>query len=131
MHRAFSVGSSGFRSIAACNGKLSIGHCNGDISLWSIEDGQHLQTLRQHEDTVRYLRFVVENKLVSVCDGDLICEWDLTMESSEENADPICTQDLYTFSLPVAIPPNGRHAAIGSDIIYEATIWLWPLEGYK
>jgi WD40 repeat protein len=129
-----------FQSIAADEGKLlAIGHCSGHVTVWSIPEGNHLSTLQQHSVSVKKLRFVPNNRLVSVCDRDLVCIWDLTDDNNQEGGgNPMCSE-IITYALPVGIPPSGNHAAVasldqlvyhtahGSQIVEEISVWLWKI----
>ena len=140
-----------FRCIAATPSTLAIGHCNGNVTLWSIPEGHQQILLEKHSTVVKTLRFVPDDRLVSVCNGDLVSVWNLNhtsmveeqqrregndMEEEEEN--PKCFE-MITNIVPVEITPNGSHAAIasvdrsvsitthGSHILEEIAIWLWDL----
>jgi WD40 repeat protein len=135
-----------FRSIVADADKLAIGHCNGQVTIWAIPEGDHILTLEQHTTIVKTLKFVPNNRLVSVCNGDLVCVWNLNNNADdsldEHRSSPICTE-MITYSLPVGIPPRGTHAAIasvdrsithtahGSHLSEEISIWLWALNGQE
>jgi WD40 repeat protein len=79
--------------MAADGDKLAIGHRNGQITIWAIPEGDHLFSMNEGVHAmILTLKFVTNNRLVSVCRGNSVCVWNLNKKADDSLDEPVLSE---------------------------------------